>query len=320
MASSRGSCRSDDYLKSALTWLATTTLAAFVVVVAAIACGFRVSFSVRESVLAAAMIGGTAGTAVLSRSFVPRISTAVGAFSALTFIGAVAGVLSMVGQMFALPLVDGALAAADRFIGIQTIDVVRFIVQFPGAPVMLAMVYELSVPLIFVSALALACLGRHQRVWELCAAFGFCLFVATITSVLFPAAGPFEFSGIAGNFADSLPAGAGVYHLKYFHALRGTPELLIDPMHPKGLVTFPSFHTAMALMTAAAWRTDRYLRGPMIVWNAAVILSAVPIGGHYIIDIAAGAAVWFVIFRFGPSWTAAIRAPAPFRQLDAQPA
>jgi len=319
LAGKRPSYQSEDHLKSALTWLAATTLAAFVVILAAVACGFDVSFAARESALAAGVIGGTAAAAVLSRGLLPRISTALGSFSALTFVGAAGGAMSMVGQMFALPLADDALAAADKLIGLETVDVVRLVVQFPGAPVMLAMLYELSVPLIFLSVLALACLGRHQRVWELCAAFGFCLLVATLISMLFPAAGPYEFWGIADKYGSQLPRGAGVYFLKDLHALRGASRLLIDPIHPKGLVTFPSFHTAMALMTAAAWRTDRYLRGPMIIWNAGVILSAVPIGGHYVVDIIGGAAVWFVIFRFGPKWNLAIRAPR-LRRIVAQPA
>lgn len=320
MAGKRCSYHSEVHFKSALFWVVAITLAALVVILAGVACGLRIGFSARGSALAATVIGGTGLAATLSRGFLPRISTALGSFSVLTFVGVAAGVLSMVGQMFALPLVDGSLAAADELIGVQTLDVVRWVVQFRGAPAMLSMVYQLTVPLIFVSAFALACLGRNQRVWELCTAFGFCLFVATIVSMLFPAAGAFEYSGIGRSYGALLPGGAGVYHLKSFHALRGATDLMIDPMHPEGLVTFPSFHTAMALMTAAAWRTDRYLRGPMIVWNAGVVLSAVPIGGHYIVDIVAGAAVWFAVFRFGPRWIVSPRAAARFVRLDAQPA
>lgn len=57
----------------------------------------------------------------------------------------------------------------------------------------------------------------------------------------------------------------------------------------------------MALMTAAAWRDDPHLRGPMIVWNAGVIVSTIPIGGHYVVDLAGGALTWFLVYRFGPS-------------------
>jgi membrane-associated phospholipid phosphatase len=297
----------DQHFISALAWVALTVFVAAVVICGAIAAGFGIRFAARESASAVGILGGTAIAAALTRSICPRLAAALGSFSILTLGGAAAGILSMVGQMFAFPLVDGSLAAADDLIGIGSIDVVQFVIRFRGGPNMLAMVYELSIPLLFVSAFVLACLGRYRRVWELCAAFSFCLLVATLISFLFPAVGAFEYSEIPSELTSKLPAGSGVYHLKYLYALRGASDLLIDPMHPKGLVTFPSFHTAMALMTAAAWRCDRYLRGPMIVWNAGVILSAVPIGGHYLIDLVGGAATWIVIFRFGPRWEQAIR-------------
>jgi membrane-associated phospholipid phosphatase len=90
--------------------------------------------------------------------------------------------------------------------------------------------------------------------------------------------------------------------LEVLHAIRNSSRMVINPMELYGLVTFPSFHTAMALMTAAAWRDDRYLRWPMFIWNALVILSTLPIGGHYVVDVIAGALTWFLVFRYGAAW------------------
>jgi membrane-associated phospholipid phosphatase len=44
----------------------------------------------------------------------------------------------------------------------------------------------------------------------------------------------------------------------------------------------------------------------MFVWNALVIVSTVPVGGHYLIDLIAGALTWFLVFRYGTRWAEAL--------------
>jgi membrane-associated phospholipid phosphatase len=57
-----------------------------------------------------------------------------------------------------------------------------------------------------------------------------------------------------------------------------------------GLITFPSFHTAVAvLMVHAARGTSCFWLA--IVVNALMILSTFTEGGHYLVDVVAGAAI-----------------------------
>jgi membrane-associated phospholipid phosphatase len=218
--------------------------------------------------------------------------------------GLAGGVLCMVAPMFNFPMIDPSLAAADHALGITSADVIRWVIAVPFAPKLLYAMYFPSVILLFLTALLLAVLGRAERLAELCSAYGFCLAVATACSVLLPASGAFEYLGLEPLFGAQLPPGSGVYHLEVLHALRSTTHLAINPFGLHGLVTFPSFHTGMALMTAAAWRDDRFLKWPMFVWNGLVILSTVPVGGHYLVDLIAGALVWFIVFRYGMRWAA----------------
>jgi membrane-associated phospholipid phosphatase len=61
----------------------------------------------------------------------------------------------------------------------------------------------------------------------------------------------------------------------------------------EGLITFPSFHTAGAIMFIWALRKVPYVRWPAIALNAALI-AATPIdGAHYFIDLVGGAVVAF---------------------------
>jgi membrane-associated phospholipid phosphatase len=45
-------------------------------------------------------------------------------------------------------------------------------------------------------------------------------------------------------------------------------------------------------MTIFATRGIRWLFPASLVWNLLVIISTIPIGGHYVIDLLAGALVW----------------------------
>jgi membrane-associated phospholipid phosphatase len=49
-------------------------------------------------------------------------------------------------------------------------------------------------------------------------------------------------------------------------------------------------------MTAAAWRDVRSVRLPMSIWQGVVILSAIPIGGHYLVDLLAGSLCWAFVY------------------------
>lgn len=225
-----------------------------------------------------------------------RLALALGGLLSISLAGSAGGVISIVGQAFAFPMIDPWLAAVDGAFGLSSLSTVGVIAQLNGAPEFLGAAYLSSIPLVIISVLALALLNRSDRMWELCAAFGFCMLVATITCVPFPAEGAFSFLQFPAELKAALPAGSGVYHLTALADLRESGVVKLDAADLQGLVTFPSFHTAMAFMTAAAWRDDRWLRWPMLGWNALVVLSTIPIGGHYFVDLAGGALCWMAIY------------------------
>lgn len=288
---------------SAFLWLAVTVAVAAILFGVGLVWGYDVRFDQRSTIEALLIWTGIACLSFLCRNVAPRSAVALASFLLLTIAGAAAGILSMIGQFFAFPLVDSWLAHADRLAGMESVDVVRAIVSIPFGPRVMAAAYVLSTLFLFLSVFALACLGRAERVWELCAVFSFSILIATVLSFIFPAVGAFVHLGIHEIYGTRLPNGSGVYHLEAFYALRGAPGVTINPFKLQGLVTFPSFHTSMALMTMAAWRDDRFLRWPMIVWNSLVVISTVPIGGHYLVDLAGGGLTWWLIFRYGPRWS-----------------
>jgi len=283
-------------------WFFALIASALLVLASAPANGLRVAFDVYPSLQVLATICVLILLAWRSARIAPRVCMAAASYVVIWVGGLAGGILSMVGTMFRFTLIDRWLAAADYALGLTSADIVRLIVAVPGAPKLLYSIYFLSIALLFLTAFGLAVLGRAERLWEFCATYAFCLVVVTLCSLPLPAAGAFEYLGLERTFGPQLPPGSGVYWLEALHAVRQRSSIVINPLDLHGLVAFPSFHTGMALMTAAAWRDDRYLRWPMFIWNALVILSTLPIGGHYVVDVIAGGLTWFLIFRYGASW------------------
>jgi hypothetical protein len=126
-----------------------------------------------------------------------------------------------------------------------------------------------------------------QRVWEYTAVVA----VAGLTSIAmlwaFPAEGPWAWYGAAA-YADPPPAPP------YLDVLRELREgRLVDLDNPHGFLNFPSFHTVFALMIAWTMRGNGWLSVAAWAVSAAVVLSVVPIGWHYLVDVPGGV-VWTV--------------------------
>ena len=291
---------------SAAVWLVVLVASLMLVLCAAPLAGLRISFELLPTLKAVGIFAVFGLLAWRARELAPRVALVAASYLVLWGGGLTGGTLCMVAPMFGFPMIDPWLATADTWLGVTSADAIRGIIAIPFAPQLLYAIYFPSVILLFLTAFVLSCLGRAERLFELCSSYAFCLAIATVCSVLLPASGAFEYLHFEPLFGAQLPPGSGVYHLEVLHALRNASHLVINPFSLHGLVTFPSFHTAMALMTAAAWRDDRYLRWPMFVWNGLVIISTVPVGGPYLIDLIAGALTWILVFRYGARWAAGL--------------
>lgn len=110
--------------------------------------------------------------------------------------------------------------------------------------------------------------------------------------MFYPAIGNIAHSGLGWLAGAGLPSGSGIYHLEAVTAYREGTGVLLDIRKLEGVVTFPSFHMIMALAVAYGFRTTRWLAWPMAGWCALVAVSTVPIGGHYVVDLIGGTALW----------------------------
>lgn len=225
----------------------------------------------------------------------PRLSNLCGALAAMTWSAAMAGIISLVGLRYRLPLIDDHLARMDRAVGLDLPAIVAWTANNPFWSRLLAIAYDSSFPVLFGLTALLAFIRRYDQLWLLAFVFAATIVASTSISVVLPARGAFAFFEYSAEILDRLPPGAGVYHLQKFDYYRDSASPMISFASLQGVVTFPSFHCCLALMTIFATRSLSWLFPISLTWNGLVIVSTLPMGGHYAIDLTAGFLLWLGI-------------------------
>jgi hypothetical protein len=221
----------------------------------------------------------------------PQVMFVLGGTAQIVLITAVMTPLTYVAASTNLPLQDANLLAIDRALGFDWAAYVRFVDGHPALAAWLNYGYTMIRWPIFAIPVVLAATQRYQRIEEFTFAFGAALIATTIVSGLVPAFGVFQQIGLDP---------ATIQHLNlqpYLDQLRDLPPTRdgalrhLDLMGLGGIVTFPSFHAASAVLYAWALWPVRWIR-PIAAVAFAAMLAATPInGGHYLIDVIAGSAI-----------------------------
>jgi hypothetical protein len=190
------------------------------------------------------------------------------------------------------PIADSQLAAWDAAIGFDWLSYLHWLDQRPGLLQVMRLCYgsltEYSVVIFIILVLS-----REAPIR--CLEF-FRLFVLTSLSCIaiglfFPALAAAEFYEPTTNVFHNLRPYAGAYHVASLHELRTNPHVLLDLNRLPGLVTFPSFHTALGVVVIYCARWNPWLFGLSLSVNSVMIASTPLYGSHYLIDVIAGAAV-----------------------------
>jgi membrane-associated phospholipid phosphatase len=111
---------------------------------------------------------------------------------------------------------------------------------------------------------------------------------------LVPAAGAFAYFEPAPRLFENFSAMGEMWPFaQAFTMLRNGSLLVIDLSAIQGVVSFPSFHTVLGVMTIYAVRDTRWLMILVLLLNGTMIVSTMPVGGHHLADVLAGAGLTF---------------------------
>lgn len=221
------------------------------------------------------------------------------------------------------PLADAWLAGLDTAIGFDWLSYMLWLDDHPPIIRMMGLTYG---GLTTYSIALFVILAMHPAPAQRCAEF-VKLFLMTACTCMavgmaFPALSAIVFHDPASDIFDYIAGRPGTYHLDALLILRENRGAVLDLRNLPGLVTFPSFHTAMGVVAIYCARHSAALFGLSLAVNLTMIASTPLFGAHYGIDIVAGAAVAagaIALLR----WTPALRSiagPIVPKAAEAQPA
>jgi membrane-associated phospholipid phosphatase len=218
----------------------------------------------------------------------PKLTFSLGTIAQVILVTAIVGPLSYVAGATELPLQDQTFLAIDRAMGMDPEPIARFVDAHPliahwlntgygfikwpllGIPIILTMTLRLVRLQLFVGALCLA------------------LAVTIIISALVPAIGTFYGLHLPADGFGTLNTTVYAAQLRDIVALRDGSLRHLELFHLAGIVSFPSFHVASAVLYMWALWPVRGFASLSIAMNVLMIAATPAIGAHYMIDVIGG--------------------------------
>jgi hypothetical protein len=221
----------------------------------------------------------------------PQVMFVLGGIAQIVLITAVMTPLTYVAASTNFAMQDANLLAADRALGLDWGAYVAYVDAHPALASWLNVGYAMIRWPIFAIPVALAAIGRFRRIEEFTFAFGVALAITTLISAVVPAIGVYQQIGLDPATLKSIDPRPYLDQLRDLPPTRDGTLRHLELLNLGGIVTFPSFHAASAVLYAWALWPLRWAR-PFVMLINAVMLAATPLnGGHYFIDVIAGVTV-----------------------------
>ena len=242
--------------------------------------GFRFSLDLHDAnmiampLLAAAIalrkFGGQRGGVMLE--FFALMLAAGPLLTVMTYVG-----LAQSGSFW-----DARFLLADRALGFDWLGWFHFVTRHGAVAAVLSFLYvSLTYQAVYFTLLMglMSAAGRMKEI------FWLLLFALVLTALfcwLMPAMGPYQTFALQ-SYGPFLP------EIARLHASHG---LAISLAQLQGVVTFPSFHTTMALAMIYAFRRTGIIGWGIALANGVLLLGVPVYGGHYLVDMIAGTGVF----------------------------
>ncbi len=220
----------------------------------------------------------------------PRVVFILGSTGQVLLIPVLMTPMTYVAAAANLPLVDAPLMAFDRALGLDWLAYFNFIESHVALRWATVAAYLMIGWPVFGVPIVLGATRRYRRLQEFTLAFAIALVVTTAISVFTPAMGTYDFLHLTTDPNVSTPAA-------YLDQLRDLPMVRDGSLRHlgmtklTGIVTFPSFHAAAAVLYLWALWPVRWFRPIAVAANIAMLLATPLGGGHYFVDVFAGIAI-----------------------------
>lgn len=220
----------------------------------------------------------------------PFVIFTLGSTGQMLLIPAVMTPLTYVAASADLPMQDALLNGLDHALHLDWVAYYNFFYSHHALLATAVWSYALIGCPIFAVPVALGWTGRYWRLQVFALAFALALIATTIVSIFVPAIGTYDVLHVHPD-PDVFTPGGYLEQLRVLPLVRDGSLRELSFRSLAGLITFPSFHAASAVLYLWALWPVRWL-GPVAAAVNVMMLLATPIvGGHYFVDIFAGIAV-----------------------------
>lgn len=231
-------------------------------------------------------------TVLASISVFYKISRRSHTLSAMAFYGILwiiftvaAGILTYLAARTQIPMQDIAFNKIDKLMGFDWLAFYKFVQSRSTLEFILSTAYNSLLFQIVGSIIYFSHADRNHRYFEFFW-LAFCtLCMTAIGSNFFPAAGTFSYFKI--------DEWRGI-HLPHYMQLRGTALLTYPLQEMQGIITFPSYHAALAVIFIYIHRRQRIIFPLALMLNVLMLIATPVFGGHYLIDVIAGVSLAMV--------------------------
>ncbi|MBR1188154.1 phosphatase PAP2 family protein [Bradyrhizobium sp. AUGA SZCCT0160] len=276
-----------------LNWIPIAAMGAVVLLGGAL-CGFTM-----KPLALAVTLGIVAALALIAYLYAfakgdqadPKLIFPLGAISQLLLIATIMGPLTYVAAVTNWPLQDRALLAIDRAMGMDPEMIAQYVNDREWLGALLVRSYTLIKIILVAIPLVLALTSRFVRLQVFVLAFSLTLIMTLVISTFTPAVGTYHGLNIDPSQFSSLDASMYQAQLRDILALRDGSLRHLELLKITGIVSFPSFHAASAVLYIWALWPVRYVGGAAVVLNILMMASTPVIGAHYMIDVFGGVAL-----------------------------
>jgi len=210
----------------------------------------------------------------------PRVSHTIRLMTLLILFSNASAVLSYLIVSTNAPLIDSALSSWDKAMGFDWRSLLAWMQNHLLLRHLLQFAYASLLPQIIFMGLFLGFTARFAKLVTFIELLVATCLSTVLLSGIFPAAGAWKFYGMGSDVNAQM--------VSHFGPLRDGTLRTINLLDMQGLISIPSYHTVLAILIASSmWRTPfAYL---FLFLDMATIISTPIEGGHYLVDIFAGA-------------------------------
>jgi len=189
-----------------------------------------------------------------------------------------------------LPMQDKNLMALDQALGLDWMGYFNFFYHHYALLYAAVVGYSMIGWPVFGVPIVLAVTRHYRRLQEFTLAFALALIATTAVSTLTPAMGTYDWLHYLPN-PDIFTPGAYLEQLRDLPLVRDGSLRHLELTKLAGIVTFPSFHSAAAVLYLWAFWPVRWMRPIAVVANVGMLVATPVCGGHYFVDVFAGIAI-----------------------------